>query len=272
MKWGTPDHPKTSNLCGLLKVGVAQACGHLELLWHWVAKYRADGSLEGLEDHSIAAACRWEGDASLFVRALERAKWLDVSPMRRVHDWSEHAENAVHSKLARAGMLFCDGEVPKVGGLDGKSAERRDASRLLAEARARWEVETSLPAGSPRSPRGESMDAPRLAVAVALETNSSTTAPPTPSQRKLAMGPTPVPPRPTQPAENVEALTRNITDLAEIMEESFDRVALWVTSGEVNGRRVCKGTLSFEGMSDKHMRRSILDSNTALNRLRRQTA
>ena len=128
MKWGTPDHPKVSHLAGLLGISVPQVCGHLEIFWHWISKYRPDGSLVDLDDHSIAAACRWSGDASPFVRALERARWIDVDSMRRVHGWSEHAENAVHAKLARAGMLFCDGTVPKVGDLDGKSGERQRAA------------------------------------------------------------------------------------------------------------------------------------------------
>jgi len=45
MKWGTPDHPKTAQLCALVEIGVAQAVGSLELLWHWASKYRPTGSL-----------------------------------------------------------------------------------------------------------------------------------------------------------------------------------------------------------------------------------
>lgn len=270
MKWGTPDHPKMSHLCGVLSIGVAQAVGHLELLWHWTAKYRPDGSLEGLSDHTIAAACRWPGDASPFVRALEAARWLDVAPVRRVHDWSEHAENVVHTKLAEARMLFCDGVVPKTAGLD--SRERDRAKRDLAEAVARREAEATLPMEPPRSPHGDPKETPRLAVAfaVASETTNRTTATSarTPAQGSLPVGLVAVNSR-SQPIENVEALRKNIEEIVEIDGVSFDRAAIFVTSGQVNGRAVCKGTLSFETMSDKHMRRSILDSNTYLSRRQR---
>ncbi len=272
MRWGTPDHPKMSHFCSLAGIGVAQAVGHLELLWHWAAKYRANGSLEGLSDASIAAACRWTGDVSPFVRALEAARWIDVAPVRRIHDWSEHAEKTVHTILANAGMLFCDGTMPSVNGLDSKYRER--ALRRLEAVKAEFDAEASHPAGpeAPRSLHGVSKEFPRLAVALAVAVSNgtnTTTAPPTPVQRSLPIGPTGIPPKPPQPTENVQALTRNIEELAERLGEPFDRVALYVTSGEVNGRRVCKGTLSFDTMSDKHMRRSIIDSNNAL---RRQSA
>lgn len=68
-----------------------------------------------------------------------------------------------------------------------------------------------------------------------------------------------------RPAEEVEALRRNIEQLAEREGMGFDRVALWVTSGRASGRQQCRGTLSFETMSEKHMRRSLVDSNTLLN-------
>jgi hypothetical protein len=70
---------------------------------------------------------------------------------------------------------------------------------------------------------------------------------------------------PIRPPEEVEALRRNIEQLAEREGMGFDRVALWVTSGQASGRQQCRGTLSFETMSDKHFRRSLVDSNTLLN-------
>ncbi len=70
---------------------------------------------------------------------------------------------------------------------------------------------------------------------------------------------------PHRPPEEVEALRRNIEQLAELDGLGFDRVALFVTSGRASGRPQCRGTLSFETMSEKHMRRSLVDSNTLLN-------
>lgn len=69
-----------------------------------------------------------------------------------------------------------------------------------------------------------------------------------------------------RPPEEVEALRANIAELAELLGVDFDRCAIAVTSGGAVGRKVCKGTLSFETMSDKHFRRSLLDSNTAIAR------
>jgi hypothetical protein len=73
-----------------------------------------------------------------------------------------------------------------------------------------------------------------------------------------------------RPEEDVEALRQNIAELAELLDISFDRAAIAVTSGQATGKKVCKGTLSFETMSEKHLRRSLLDSNTAISREQRR--
>ena len=73
----------------------------------------------------------------------------------------------------------------------------------------------------------------------------------------------------TRSFEDVAALKANIEQALRHHEGgwSFDRMALFITSGAVTGRKVCRGTLSFETMSEKHMRRSLVDSVTLLTRL-----
>lgn len=44
---GTLTHRKTLRLKGLLGIGVAQAVGHLTMLWVWAANSTKDGSLAG---------------------------------------------------------------------------------------------------------------------------------------------------------------------------------------------------------------------------------
>lgn len=47
---GTLTHRKTLRLKGLLGIGVAQAVGHLTMLWVWAANSTKDGSLAGDAD------------------------------------------------------------------------------------------------------------------------------------------------------------------------------------------------------------------------------
>ena len=51
---GTLTHRKTLRLKGLLGIGVAQAVGHLTMLWVWAANNAKNGSLVGLTPTEIA--------------------------------------------------------------------------------------------------------------------------------------------------------------------------------------------------------------------------
>jgi len=77
-----------------------------------------------------------------------------------------------------------------------------------------------------------------------------------------------------RPAEEVEALRRNIREISEATGRAPDRVTLWVTSGaehsgdrKKRGMSECRGTLDLEGMSEKHFRRSLIDSNDMARRV-----
>ena len=59
---GTLTHRKTLRLKGLLGIGVAQAVGHLTMLWVWAASSTKDGSLAGMTPTEIAEVSGWAGE------------------------------------------------------------------------------------------------------------------------------------------------------------------------------------------------------------------
>lgn len=108
LKRGTPDHPKMHRLARALGVPRAQAAGHLEFLWHWTAKFAPRGDVGRFQDVDIEQGADWKGPAGALVSALEAEGWLDPHPEVRliVHDWHEHADDAVKKLLARKGLSF----------------------------------------------------------------------------------------------------------------------------------------------------------------------
>ncbi len=120
MKRGTPEHPKTKMLAALLDVPLAQAVGHLEMLFHWTAKYARAGDIGRWPDEVIAEGCGWQGDPARFIEALLNAKgagsrgWIEERPGHRlvVHDWSEHADDCTKKVLDKRGEVFADGTAP----------------------------------------------------------------------------------------------------------------------------------------------------------------
>lgn len=108
LKRGTPDHPKTHRLARALGISRAQAVGHLELLWHWTAKFAPRGDVGRFQDVDIEQGAGWEGPEGQLVDSLEAEGWLDVHGEVRlvVHDWHEHADDAVKKALARKGLAF----------------------------------------------------------------------------------------------------------------------------------------------------------------------
>jgi len=120
MKRGTIEHPKTLMLAGLLKVRHLEAVGILESLWHWTARYAPRGDIGKYANEQIARGIHWHGNSDRLVEALLSAKgdgtcgWLesDESCRFRVHDWHEHADQAVHIALKRKGLSFITGQQP----------------------------------------------------------------------------------------------------------------------------------------------------------------
>jgi len=89
------------------------AVGLLEVFWHWVAKYRPSGDLTGVRPSLMARSIRYTGDAQGLWDAFLRCGFVDVKDDKYlVHDWSEHADNAVHQLLKKRQEHFADGCAP----------------------------------------------------------------------------------------------------------------------------------------------------------------
>lgn len=124
-KRGTLNHPKTLDLADRLEIMPCHALGILESLWSWAAEYRPTGDLTGITARQLARGLGFTGDPNNLLAGLCACEWVDEASGRLlVHDWSQHAENQVHTKLARARQSFCDGTLPKTGGLNKQ--ERAD--------------------------------------------------------------------------------------------------------------------------------------------------
>lgn len=109
MKRGTPQHPKVDLLMFGLTLPRPAVVGHLELLWHFAARYAPRGDVGRFTDAQLAAAACWEGDPARFVRALVDCGWLDDCDEVRlvVHDWHDHADDTTRKHLKRHGQDFC---------------------------------------------------------------------------------------------------------------------------------------------------------------------
>jgi hypothetical protein len=166
VKRGTTEHPKFRRLCRRLGLRQFEAAGILEMLWHFAAKVARSGNIGRWTDEDIAEAIGWESrPASDLVHALVEEGWLDAHSEHRllVHDWSEHADDAVHLALARAGEFFADGTKPKTSRLAREERERveemyqaygrRRRAHNKRTASARRGV--SLPEPSPSPPEPE---------------------------------------------------------------------------------------------------------------------
>ncbi len=134
MKRGTHEHPKFLDLTARLGCRPSQAVGHLELLWHFAAKFAPDGAIGKWTNGAIARAADWTEDPDIFVRAIVDSGWVDEHSDEAVrlvvHDWRDHVDDAVHMSLARAKKRFADGSTPKLGRLPEK--ERKDAEAFYS--------------------------------------------------------------------------------------------------------------------------------------------
>jgi len=114
MKRGTPEHPKVSRLAKVLAVRRYVAVGLLEMLWHLTARYTPAGDVGKWSDEEIATALDWDGTPALLTQALVASGLLERHPDHRliVHDWAEHADDAVKLLLKRRGCGFVSRHVP----------------------------------------------------------------------------------------------------------------------------------------------------------------
>jgi hypothetical protein len=89
-------------------VKLPAAVGYLELLWHFTAEFAPQGDIGRFTDKRIEAGVSWSGSSGSLVSALIEAGWVDRNQQHRlvVHDWHDHADDAVRKKLNRAELPF----------------------------------------------------------------------------------------------------------------------------------------------------------------------
>jgi hypothetical protein len=103
MKRGTIDHPKMKRLARELGIEHLLAVGIMESLWHWTARYAPAGDIGKHSDADIADGIGYRGDMSRLVATLADVGWIDRCERHRfiVHDWPDHADDAVKKWAAR---------------------------------------------------------------------------------------------------------------------------------------------------------------------------
>jgi hypothetical protein len=136
MKREASDHPKLWDLVDRLPEPYANrvcAMGILEALWHFTAKYTPRGNVGARSDGALARWLGWPLDPEVLIEALLGSGWIDLHDGQRliIHDWPEHADDALHRQLARAHQWFADGSVPKLTRLG--EAERKRAASFYAD-------------------------------------------------------------------------------------------------------------------------------------------
>jgi hypothetical protein len=111
MKRGGPAHPKTLHLAAILHLTKYEAVGVLECLFHWAGAYARRGDIGKFPDAAIADGIGWKGDPAQLVAALVESRWLTRCDCHRlrIHDWHEHADQAVKKTkdVSSRGFLEC---------------------------------------------------------------------------------------------------------------------------------------------------------------------
>ena len=148
MKRGTPRHPKVGDLMEALGIkSRAEACGHLELLWHFTAEFAPQGDIGKYSPARIEAACDWYGKPGRLVEAFTTSGWVEVADATThqwvgmesnttkrvvlvVHDWHDHCEDSVRKKLKRHGLCFLSIRRKVTGQSQTLSATRPDNGSL----------------------------------------------------------------------------------------------------------------------------------------------
>lgn len=125
MKREAVGHTKMKRLCRRLDIPLWQGVGLLESIWHLTARETPRGDIGKLSDEDIALAIDYRGDESKLIEALVSSGWIDREPAERliIHDWHEHADDAVHNRIARARQHFVGGHTPKLTRLPAKERD-----------------------------------------------------------------------------------------------------------------------------------------------------
>lgn len=133
------DHPSTFGIVS-------------SILW-FAGQYAIDGNLAKYTPEHICSVIDYPGDPDALFAALIEVGWLDKRGKKLiVHDWSEHADDRVQLKVARARIRFADGKMPKMSRL-----AQDERSAIVAHYESKGDpctrrVHGKRTAGTPSSP------------------------------------------------------------------------------------------------------------------------
>ncbi len=153
MKRGTLLHPKVMELAAVLKITRIHAVGYLEQLFHFTAQYAPQGNIGKFSDKRIAAAFDWGSrrSPSILLDALVTSGWLHRDSTHRyiVHDWCDHADTSVRTRLSKAGLSFVcftpiSLDVPPLPALPLPSLSLPLPSRINGWTPTRWNEFSAL--------------------------------------------------------------------------------------------------------------------------------
>lgn len=84
------------------------ACGLVERLWHFTARYAPRGDLGKHRPTAIARRVSWPGDPDDLLEVLQQCGLVDDDEQHGliVHDWHEHADESVRKVLRGRGEEF----------------------------------------------------------------------------------------------------------------------------------------------------------------------
>jgi hypothetical protein len=119
------------------------AVGLAESLWHFTAEFAPQGDIGKYDDSRIEAALGWHGRPGKLVCVLVEAGLIDrCAPTEGsptvcrlvVHDWHDHADDAVRKKLERSGLPFLSLSTKVTGQTPTKSGTQPDNGGLPSPA------------------------------------------------------------------------------------------------------------------------------------------
>lgn len=149
-------------LANVLKLPLPYAVGIMEMLWHFAGQNTPEGDIGRVTDAEIAAAVAWEKRPDILIEALVSSKWIDRHAEHRliIHDWPEHADQAVRKTLQYRRSNFCTAYTensPEVSPdkhpeVSPDSSPTSDTAKATAKA---FEVETSEKEKSSTRARGQ---------------------------------------------------------------------------------------------------------------------
>lgn len=145
-KSGTFEHPKTKRLARFLKQPNYAALGLLEAFWHWIGRYAPTGQLDALALEDCADTLRFDDGGEALSEALLQSGWLDAleDGTYYVHDWHDHATDAVKKDLQRTGRKFANGApVRKTKAAEAPAETPKEAPKTPEKTEAQTQNQTT---------------------------------------------------------------------------------------------------------------------------------